>query len=461
MSATVNTQPRQQAGTPTGGQWVPTGHSDPDVTLTDDTTMTPPGDETPNEFDDIEPGPPTYDIAAASVERVQNSIKKANRRLAKAGITDRFNATYEPYTLDRVNRETGVMERHERCAVTLNRPVIAYDGYEFAARIEQTESGKLIALTAPDQELHGWTPQSMACEHCGQNRRRTKVYVVRNPEGEYKTIGSNCLENYTGIKPEGLWALTYDDLNDIQDDDNWDLRGGPTGGTPIVPGKDVLAVAAAAAKVQGGYKAKWADEPTTVLVKDTLFPWTGMSKERKAVIDQVRQEAEHVDVDALRDEIREAVEPDGDWGTNVHALLDEEWVSSRHAALLASSISSVERLRAKKRERETTKPGFIAPVGEKVTGVKARILKLRQSTNYYGYRETVSEMVRLQTDDGHIVTWWASSPTGFDEGDDVTIQRATVKDHETYRGEDQTIITRAKLELVEPPTSEGDTTNAD
>ncbi len=54
----------------------------------------------------------------------------------------------------------------------------------------------------------------------------------------------------------------------------------------------------------------------------------------------------------------------------------------------------------------------------------------------------------MQTASGHIVTWFSSKVTDFDEGDEVVIDRATVKEHEVYNDEDQTVVTRAKLSIA-------------
>ncbi|MFD6062716.1 hypothetical protein [Rhodococcus wratislaviensis] len=38
----------------------------------------------------------------------------------------------------------------------------------------------------------------------------------------------------------------------------------------------------------------------------------------------------------------------------------------------------------------------------------------------------------------------------FEPGQRVRILRATVKDHETFRDQDQTVVTRVKLEPLDP-----------
>lgn len=291
------------------------------------------------------------------------------------------------------------------------------------------------------------------CERRGaqaHHRSRKNVYAVQDESGGYKVIGSSCLQNYTGIQPEGLWVLTWDDLDDLQEEDSLrDGGGGWARGDVAAETPDVLRIAAGAAAVQGGFQNRYSDRPTGGLVSEVLFPSAYTREEDRALHAAVMDAAADVDPAELKAEILEALDgQDGDWPSNIRLLLEEQHVSSRHVTLLASAISAVERMRAKKREKATIASGFIAPVGEKVENIPARVLMLRESTSYYGGREKTSTLVKMQTESGHIVTWWASNPPKLDEGDDVVIDRATVKKHETYNDQDQTAVTRAKLTLA-------------
>lgn len=429
-------QPRQPVGTPVGGQWTQAALAAAQVVLVDEVET--------SEGEMNEAPLPTFDVFAVRVGEARKRIEKANRRLAKAGIEGRFEATFEPYTAI-TKTPDGIATKVERCKITLNRPRIGYDGYTFAARVDMTESGKLMAMAAPGVELAGWQPESLECAHCGTSRQRKNAYVVQDRDGEYKVVGKSCLAAYTGIGPQGLWALEWDDLGELSREPV-DLA---TAGTPAAPRDDVLAVAIAAAKVQGGYQNAYSDHPTSGLVRMVLWPGGRPTKVEEDLLAAVHAELENIDADAFADEVREALADNAsDWARNVKTLLDEEWVTSKHTALLASSVAAVDRMRVKKREKATIAKGFVAPVGEKITCSKARVLKLRTHTSYFGYAERTTEMVRMQDENGYIITWWSSRVTDLEEGDEVQIDRATVKDHEVYNSEDQTVVTRAKLTVL-------------
>lgn len=439
MSAKTSDQPREPAGVPTGGQWTETQRAASGLALVED--------QAPVDGFDEGPEPTTYDLLAANVDEARKRIERANRRLERAGIEERFEATYEPYSEIETDRETGLQVRKDYVRLTLNRPQISYEGYTFAARIDTTESGRLVAMAAPGQELDGWEPESLTCEHCGTQRQRKSVYAVRGPDGRFAVVGSSCMQAYLGVKPEGLWTLEWDDLDDL--DGRSEPEGFTGGGTPVAQSNHVLATAAAVAKLQGGYQSSYADRPTAGEVRTFLYYSGVRTEEERRWREAIAEEVENVDVAELRSEILEAIEGnDSDWARNIRLLMDEEYISDRHAGVLASAVSAVERMRAEKRQRVEVAKGFVAPVGEKVTDTKARILKLREFTSHFGHRERTSQLVRMQTASGHIVTWFSSKVTDFDEGDEVVIDRATVKEHEVYNGEDQTVVTRAKLSIV-------------
>ncbi|WP_241031907.1 hypothetical protein [Rhodococcus koreensis] len=56
----------------------------------------------------------------------------------------------------------------------------------------------------------------------------------------------------------------------------------------------------------------------------------------------------------------------------------------------------------------------------------------------------------LRTDGNLLIKWFATGVRDYEPGQRVRILCATVKDHEIFRDQDQTVITRAKLEPLDP-----------
>lgn len=388
----------------------------------------------------------TYKIPTYHETEALNRIRAANRRLERAGIKVRFEylLDHEVEVVTHPVTKKSVEKKHT--LLTLNRPMISYDGWEFVARIDTLESGKLIAMAAPGQELQGFTPTSLTCEQCETNRARKHVYVVCR-DNEFKVVGSTCLELFLGVKPGGLWVLEWDDIEELSGGEfDFARAHAPV----VVPSDTILATAAAVVQITGGYRPASFDDSTTSTVASVLF--TEPRREEEARFNAlVRDSAEEVDVGALRGELSQALAgSDSEWAEKVLMLMNEEWVAEHHAGLLASGISAIEKYRAKKLERQAIASGFLGEKGETVQDIHARVILVRSYETHYGYYGGISEVIVMQSiDSGHRFTWRTSRATDVEQGDELLITKAKVKGHETKRGYDETLIFYTKYEHIE------------
>lgn len=182
------------------------------------TNSAPTSDLTETE-DVAEPG--RYRILVDRLRDLGDAIEKANRRLQRAGVTERFEATW----VERIWRDEDGRAWHV-ADVELNRPVISSGEWTFVASHEKAANGKLLSHYVGTGDRDGLeVDPSMRCDHCGRARARQKVYTLRSPQtGETKQIGSNCLQLFLGLRPEGLWSMTAEvgaDLAFDADDESW------------------------------------------------------------------------------------------------------------------------------------------------------------------------------------------------------------------------------------------------
>lgn len=80
---------------------------------------------------------------------------------------------------------------------------IIQNGWNVVSYVERNNNNNVhfsIAGAAIPEQYIG-EGQGCRCDHCGQNRRRTKMYVVVNSDGEYRQVGSSCMEEFVGINP--------------------------------------------------------------------------------------------------------------------------------------------------------------------------------------------------------------------------------------------------------------------
>lgn len=382
-----------------------------------------------------------YTFPASKLEEASKRLDKANRKLERAGVSERFTADIEHYieTDDEGNKFD--MVRYQ-----LNSPPLKVAGWDFVAAVDNMDNGGFITRVLPGQELKGYAPEKMVCDHCGNNRKRKATYLLKDSAGEYKQVGSSCLQSFLGVAPKGLWALSYDVEETERLDNGIRRTGGPD---QLIPVEDTVAIALAVSdggkKFTSGSKAmEWGIESTASQVTNQLF-----SRSLK--------EGDKVDFYPYREQAKELIknthfEGDSDYGSNMKKLLAEKYLSPKHIGYTVSVIAAHNRQvnEAKKKEEleKAPKPqGFLGVENEKVGNIKATIKMVRPTTS--SYNDAPGSMVTMVTDDNKEVVWYASRVQDFTPNQKVNIKTATVKRRGSFQGVDQTIVIRPKVEPVE------------
>ena len=407
-----------------------------------------------------------YSFPASAVPRANEIIDKANRRLARQGIDERFEVEFESYFREQ-NDESGAPRAIEYVNMTLNTPAISYKGYEFLAVVDRADDGvnltnkdaaaRLMTRTRPGVELNGWRPESQACEHCGQTRHRSKTYLVQGPNGERNQIGSTCVESYLGIKPAGLWSLDYNIVEKLDEDEEF-LRS-YSSERYVRPVDYTLAMALAVSDdgknfVSKGFAYDTGMDSTDSLVYEAL---EGNKKDtaewRAEMVAKAQEYMENGRVQEILENIQK-MEGDSDYVTNLKIVAEGDWVSHKYSGILVSALAAE---RKKEREAKTKiewTPGFIAPVKESVKGMKMTVVSnvVSEENDPYSYdgRTVFKSRVTLQDENGHQAIWWASRKIHVEEGVEVELKGGSVKAHSKYNDVDQTVLTRVKVEETLP-----------
>ncbi|NKS56254.1 hypothetical protein GS504_01325 [Rhodococcus hoagii] len=397
----------------------------------------------------------TAEFPAAFLPEAKAAIDAANKKLARAGITERFSydvAIEYRQTGDQDGARDGI-SYSEWVVMTLSHPEIAFGGWMFVGTLAFEEGGTVVR-SPHGVDLSGWKrPGAQHCDHCHSNRRRTTTYVVRHLEtGEVRQIGSNCITLFLGVKPSGLWALGWSlPEPSLGGDDD----GEPAQGGSHVPVRYALATAAVVTDEGRRYvsRARAAESdshpPTVEVVLDALI---GQSTASEFVDWQrsIRAQADAYERDhgSTLDAVVAAamtVDADSDYGANLRAVLGSEYIGIRNVGIAISALAVYRRALADEELRAATASGYLAEVGEKIGDLDAVVTVANEQVDYYGRAMKVSTLLVMRTDDGHVVKWRASKTLPFGRGDKVRILRATVKAHGEYQGVDQTVVVRAQL----------------
>ncbi|MGB8404416.1 MAG: hypothetical protein WCE30_10165 [Mycobacterium sp.] len=407
-----------------------------------------------------EPGVGTvheWEMPVYNLDAFKAKVAQANGKLVRAGLDARFEITYTPFERARTvsdapeNQLLGptphVVEPWVRA--TLAGPLTLRHGhYTFAASLVAEEAGVTVHC-APGQELGGYTPKGTTeCDHCGVDRNRARLYLVRDErDGSIIQLGHSCIELYTGIAPKGLWALTFDAELDAYTEPSEGGFGRRDLGAAV---NSVLAYAYAHTNQGRNYVPAGADgESTGDRVRMSLFGDTHRLREaeRQYYRDKAAEAATFLDDAELLAAIKDAVSETGedtDYGRNLRVILAGESVSGRNVGILASLVKVYARRMQIEAERKANPPakGFIGQIKERIRNITLALTAVREIDGRYG----TTTLFIGRTGDGHVIKWFASGTFKYEIGDTLKVEAATVKDHENYQGQDQTVITRAKID---------------
>ncbi|MCV7144236.1 hypothetical protein [Mycolicibacterium fortuitum] len=392
-----------------------------------------------------------WEIPAYNRHAFEAAIAKANGKLARAGLDARFEVTYENFEKP-AKAVTGVVVTEPWVRATLTGPLkLSHGHYTFVASLIEEEAGVTVH-SAPGQELGGYIPNGTAnCDHCGVDRNRGRLYLVRDErDGSIVQLGHSCIELYTGVSPKGLWSLTFDEELKSYTEASEGGFGIHDYGASV----DMVLAYAFAHSDRGRHYVPtggWAGTATVAHVRNSLFADINKMKEddrayyvAKAV-DAAAYAADAELINAIRASVNETG-PDSDYGRNLRVILAGEMVSPRNIGILTSLVKVYARQQQIEAERKATPivAGFIGEVGERIKNIAGVAKTVYRDEGYYGMRTLLVGI----TDDGHVITWWASKSLDIEVGQRFTIGAATVKNHDNYKGQDQTVLSRpSKFEV--------------
>jgi hypothetical protein len=401
----------------------------------------------------------TYRIHESFMDRARELVAKVNKRAARLGLSG-----YELVITDRETRPIFRPTLFHHIDGTVHPEPIGYEdiftvelvgrmpkinGWSFVAALDYTEGeGRTIVKTLPgvEMDLSAHRVRENECDHCGTKRMRNATYVLVNDNGETMQVGSTCMQPYMGLTVAGLGLLSGDAFAELgeHDPDEDDRERGPR-----IPERlsvdTVLLLTMVMEQLYGFVPASQADGfhkiATSEFVKTYLRGTDSdfnRAVERRADWEAARVKAAHVRTWAIAEDGNNS-----DWRVNIRILAEGETVTERNVGMLCSAVVGYNRTQADKVKASAKgNVDYVGKVGSKIAviGTVERTYVYENSYSPYGGR---SEIVIVRAE-GALFKWNSSRVTGFEVGDKVE-GTATVKAHQEYRGDRQTVITRAKL----------------
>jgi hypothetical protein len=283
------------------------------------------------------------------------------------------------------------------------------------------------------------------CDHCGHNRRRNHSMLMMNVDtNEYKEVGSTCVKDFFGHDPVAFMRWASWDFETMVGELPED-EAGFGNGVSVTDLKETLIYAAATIRDFGWMsKGKAYDEG-----KD----WNTAYEVENQMFNKNISECDRVKIDIEKDRATaeatikyfSEVDTDNDYMMNCNKMVVLGYVPAKHMGLVVSMVPSAHRALAKVREAKDDTSEFVGNVGDKLKGIKAEVVFLRELQTDYG----VSVLYIFAGTDGNTYkTFYTGSTWSVDEGDKVTLN-GTVKKHDTYDGKKATLLTRVNVKIVD------------
>lgn len=334
--------------------------------------------------------------------------------------------------------------------LSLDYPIVKLGAWSVVGQIEAAGDGNLLFAVSDDPEdrtamsAHANCP--INCEHCNTKRSRKLSYLLKSDVGEYKEVGSTCLEDFTGIDPgAALFMQKMYVFWSEYDEDSISEGLGRVTGIPV-----------------RGYLAR----VLFCMEEERGFVSAAMGRER--MLTPTYQSAAGVDQelkrdDGLRDRFYQSYERHAeyaqkiiDWwlessiedsfAHNIKVLFGQEDIElkSKHLAFAAGAVAGYQRQLAKAAE-ENPQSVHVGSVGEK----RDEPLTLRSVASWetaYGWQWRIN----FADEQGNRLSW----KTGRPPSDLLEPQavgrtlaaRFKVKGHDEYKGTATTEVSHLKVD---------------
>ena len=348
-----------------------------------------------------------------------------------------------------------------RVPLTLVGDPPQYAGWRFLAALEHLDGENLVRAVGEEPVPTAFRSRGPACDHCKVKRRRGDTFVLKHEDGRVMQVGSTCIADFLGSDDAGKLAAQasyFGMASDMAEGGCGDEGfGGGNSGSGEVDLLSFLAYAAWAVRKVGwvsrtAAREKGEDDNATA---DHAWRWLTDKEAAKKAEVEIADEDSALAASAAgwAEQLSDAaIDADsGDYLHNLRAVARTGLASKKRAGIAASMIVAYQREVAKAREAaDRAAARALLPLADSHVGeVKKRgtwdvvLVFVTGYESRYGYTTVLRFEVEAT---GQTITWKASDSgvTRADAGKRYALT-GTVKKHDVYREQKQTLVTRCKL----------------
>lgn len=416
-----------------------------------------------------------YRVVDERFAEVEKKVAKWNRRHAKNGIPEiklEFRGEQE-FAIDPDNKMRVIEWRTIYLVSEL--PAVADWNIVGIMHPASNDEGNLVdRIPGSDQtvDLTSFYKAEFRCDHCTWLRRRNDTFIIRHKDtGELKQVGSSCMSDFIEVlDPSGVMRMA-EFLIEVEKELEKPVAKREYGKIDLDPKARTislhgfLALVAKRIREDGEWKsaknayknrgtstarAAWfdlhdSDEILKLIDRDWAISQVALDWGREALDAGSTDTFEHNLATVLAGDAisyNESAIASCLFPTMARRLMGEGGIGA-----LAKSTKKVNQAVANSQKKASNKSNaFLGKVGDKVS-VDVIVKEVRDITrSYHRYERWLVKMEQVGT--GATVTWFASrEPEDFKVRDTMTIT-GKVKEHNTFRGENDTILTYCKVSNV-------------
>ena len=407
----------------------------------------------------------TYSIPEVNMESLEKKLTRIKNKCAKYGTEFRFERIGEHFEEKTFWNESDFDDTHFVCERTYWTEIVKYidievegnasvNGWQYAASLEYTEKGNIIAGIADVQIPQWYYFCKPFCEHCKTMRDRRHSYIVFNEEtGEFKQVGKSCLRDFTGGLSAEAAAFYESFFKECEEASQFTHGGGKT----YYEVEKFMDFVAETIRVFGyvkrdGNTISTAERAEELYRKANNMRITQTAEERVSEAKSRGFNVENPESKELARKVREWIlncDRNDNYYHNLKVACSIKFGDHQVIGLLASAFPTYNReleYDALRREREAAqaaeraRSSYMGKVGERVTFEIADFAIITSWETQWG----VTVVYKFADKDGHVATWKTSGyvdPTKC-IGRKIT---GTIKELKEYRGIKQTELTRCKV----------------
>lgn len=405
--------------------------------------------------------PNVFRIPSSNMGELNDKITKLNKRAARLGTapisvvvlsTEMVEEKIPGWTLDNGDVMEWRTISREYNTIRIDGETPMLNGWQFVATLVHGENGAIINRVPTfdtEVDLSQYRDADPSnCDHCGKDRRRVDTFVVYKAEtGETKQVGRQCLKDFLGYNNPLAIAAQLERIREffgsLRDENSVYQIRGPHMESVV----SYLTHVACVIRNEGWVSRKNAefDGSNRATADGAMQNYLDYGKKENGkpiyydLSDQDKTQA------LLATEWNKTHwNRDGnEFEANMAVAFAGEFFNTRLKGFVAYGVQAWLKDRQEEIEREVKAQNPSEWQGEvKQRGVFNN-LTVSAETPLEGYMGGTTYLYTMVDADGNYFKWFASKPS-LEVGKTYNL-KATVKKHDEWKGQKQTVITRAMV----------------